>query len=100
VAVSSIASSPQAPIDPSLTLTRTQHLAMEDKAGNRKPLTYEGFASPCNALRAGGRIVSRGPPRFDYLLITSEPLTGLLRLDRVGVAIPLAYGNDRERRYW
>ena len=75
MAVSSIASSPQAPIDPSLTLTRTQHLAMEDKAGNRKPLTYEGFASPCNALRAGGRIVSRGPPRFDYLLITSEPLT-------------------------
>ena len=36
------------PLDPSLTLTRTQYPAMVGKAGNRRPLTYAGFASQCN----------------------------------------------------
>ena len=51
-------------------------------------------------VRVGGRIVSQVLPPFDSLLITSELLTVLLRLDRVGLVIPLAYVNDRERRHW
>src|ERR671910_2802005 len=33
-------------IDPSLTLTRMQYRAIVGKRGNRKPLTYAGFANP------------------------------------------------------
>jgi hypothetical protein len=32
-----------------LTLTRMQHPAIVDNRENRKPVTYAGFASPCNA---------------------------------------------------
>jgi hypothetical protein len=35
-------------LDPSLTLTRTQYPAIVGKAGNRKPVVYAGFATPCN----------------------------------------------------
>ena len=38
----------QTPIDPSLTLTRTQYPAIVGNRGNRKPLSYAAFASPCN----------------------------------------------------
>ena len=34
--------------DPSLTLTRTQYSAIPGNAGNREPVTYAGFAVPCN----------------------------------------------------
>jgi hypothetical protein len=37
------------PIDPNLTLTRTQHPAIVGKRENRKPFTYARFASVCNA---------------------------------------------------
>ncbi len=36
-------------LDPNLTLTRTQYPAIVGNTGNRKPFTYAGFASPCNA---------------------------------------------------
>src|SRR5688572_12178252 len=36
------------PLDPNLTLTRTQYPATVGKAGNRKPYSYAGYASPCN----------------------------------------------------
>jgi hypothetical protein len=36
------------PIDPNLTLTRTQCPATVGKAGNRKPFVYAGYANPCN----------------------------------------------------
>jgi hypothetical protein len=36
-------------LDPSLTLTRTQYRAIVGKAGNKKALTYAGFANLCNA---------------------------------------------------
>jgi hypothetical protein len=39
--------SPQ--LDPNLTLTRTQHSAILGRRGNRKPLTYAGFATLCTA---------------------------------------------------
>jgi hypothetical protein len=39
------------PIDPNLTLTRTQHPAIVGKRENRKPFTYARFASVCNALQ-------------------------------------------------
>jgi hypothetical protein len=38
--------------DPSLTLTRAQCPAMVGNAGNRKHLTYAGFANPCNTQQA------------------------------------------------
>jgi hypothetical protein len=34
--------------DPSLTLTRTQYPAIVGSTGNRKHLTYAGFANLCN----------------------------------------------------
>jgi hypothetical protein len=34
--------------DPSLTLTRTQYPAIVSNRENNKPLTYAGFATPCN----------------------------------------------------
>ena len=37
------------PCDPSLSLTRTQHLAILGNRENRKPFTYARFASVCNA---------------------------------------------------
>jgi hypothetical protein len=40
---------PLTPLDPSLTLTRTQHPAIVGNAGNRKPFVYAGYANPCNA---------------------------------------------------
>jgi hypothetical protein len=40
---------PLTPLDPSLTLTRTQYPAKVGKSGNKKRLTYAEFASPCNA---------------------------------------------------
>jgi hypothetical protein len=49
--VGASASESPTPPDPSLTLTRTQHPAILGRRGNRKPLTYGGFASPCNALQ-------------------------------------------------
>ena len=36
------------PLDPSLTLTRMQHAAIMGNSGNKKLLTYAGFANPCN----------------------------------------------------
>jgi hypothetical protein len=36
-------------VDPSLTLTRTQHSAIPGNRGNKKPLIYAGFANLCNA---------------------------------------------------
>ena len=36
------------PLDPSLTLTRTQRPAIVSNPENRKPFTYAGFANPCN----------------------------------------------------
>ncbi len=36
-------------LDPNLTLTRMQRPAMVGNAGNKKALTYAGFANPCNA---------------------------------------------------
>jgi hypothetical protein len=36
-------------LDPSLTLTRTQHSAIPSNRGNKKPLIYAGFANLCNA---------------------------------------------------
>src|SRR5829696_7091924 len=36
-------------LDPNLTLTRTQYAAIVGNTGNRKPLTYAGFASSCIA---------------------------------------------------
>jgi hypothetical protein len=35
-------------LDPSLTLTRTQHPAIVSNRGNKEPLTYAKFANPCN----------------------------------------------------
>jgi hypothetical protein len=35
-------------LDPSLTLTRTQHPAIVGNRGNKKRLTYAEFANPCN----------------------------------------------------
>jgi hypothetical protein len=37
------------PLDPSLTLTRTQYSAIPSNRGNNKSLTYAAFAIPCNA---------------------------------------------------
>ena len=37
------------PLDPNLTLTRTQCPAILGKRGNRKPFTYAVYASPCKA---------------------------------------------------
>jgi hypothetical protein len=34
-------------VDPNLTLTRAQHPAIGCNAGNKKQLTYAGFAIPC-----------------------------------------------------
>ena len=39
------------PVDPSLTLTRTQHPAITGNRGNRIPLIYAEFANPCNAQK-------------------------------------------------
>jgi hypothetical protein len=39
------------PLDPSLTLTRTQHRAIVGNRGNRRPLIYAGYASPCKPLQ-------------------------------------------------
>ena len=36
------------PLDPSLTLTRTQYPAMVGNAGNRNSLIYGDNANPCN----------------------------------------------------
>src|SRR5829696_3290132 len=36
-------------LDPSLTLTRTQHPAIVSNPENREPFTYARFASLCNA---------------------------------------------------
>jgi len=36
-------------LDPSLTLTRVQCPAIVGNTGNRKPLSYTGFANSCNA---------------------------------------------------
>ena len=36
-------------VDPSLTLTRTQHSAIAGNRGNTKPLIYAGIANLCNA---------------------------------------------------
>jgi hypothetical protein len=36
------------PLDPSLTLTHTQHPAMMGKAEKKKRVNFAGFASPCN----------------------------------------------------
>jgi hypothetical protein len=36
------------PIDPNLTLTRTQHPSISGKRGKEKSLIYAGFASLCN----------------------------------------------------
>jgi hypothetical protein len=36
-------------LDPSLTLTRTQHPAIVGNTGNNESLTYAEFANPCNA---------------------------------------------------
>ena len=36
------------PLDPSLTLTRTQYPAIPSNRGNEKPLIYAGFANPCD----------------------------------------------------
>src|SRR5215218_8959729 len=35
-------------LDPSLTLNRTQYPAIVSNRGNKEPLTYAGFANPCN----------------------------------------------------
>ena len=37
------------PLDPSLTLTRTQYPAIVGKRGNNESLIYAGFARLCNA---------------------------------------------------
>jgi hypothetical protein len=37
------------PLDPSLTLTRTQYHATVGNTGNKKSLRNAGFANPCNA---------------------------------------------------
>ena len=37
------------PLDPNLTLTRTQYSAILGNAGQRKPIVYARFANPCNA---------------------------------------------------
>ena len=37
------------PLDPSLTLTRTQYPAIVGNAGNRKPFVYAGIANSRNA---------------------------------------------------
>jgi hypothetical protein len=36
-------------VDPSLTLTRTQHSAIAGNRGNEKPLIYAGITNLCNA---------------------------------------------------
>jgi hypothetical protein len=36
-------------LDPSLTLTRTQHAAIPGKPGNNESFIYAGYANPCNA---------------------------------------------------
>src|SRR5215210_5232608 len=36
------------PLDPSLTLTRTQYPAILGNRGNKKPFAYAGFANLCN----------------------------------------------------
>jgi hypothetical protein len=38
-----------APLDPNLTLTRTQCPAITSNTRNRKPIAYAGFANACNA---------------------------------------------------
>jgi hypothetical protein len=40
---------PLTPLDPSLTLTRTQYPAIVSNPGNRKPVVYAGFAYTCNS---------------------------------------------------
>ena len=37
------------PLDPSLTLTRTQYPAIVGNTENEKPFIYAGFATLCNA---------------------------------------------------
>jgi len=37
------------PLDPSLTLTRTQYPAIVGNTGNTNPFRYRGFANSCNA---------------------------------------------------
>jgi hypothetical protein len=39
------------PLDPSLTLTRTQHSAILGKRGNNQSFIYAAFAISCNAQR-------------------------------------------------
>jgi hypothetical protein len=39
------------PIDPNLTLTRTQYPAIVGNRGNKRPLRNAGYANPCNPLQ-------------------------------------------------
>src|SRR5215211_5446018 len=38
-------------LDPSLTLTRTQYPAIVSNRGNKEPLIYAGYATPCKPLQ-------------------------------------------------
>src|SRR5215210_3983756 len=53
------------PNDPSLTLTRTQHAAIPGNRGNKRSLTYAGFASLCNAQQPLSTLVMSGGQRFE-----------------------------------
>src|SRR5215213_3312656 len=55
-------------LDPSLTLTRTQHPAIVSNRGNKEPLIYAGYASLCKPLQR--------PATTDRTLVAGTGVSG------------------------